>query len=246
LHDDSADDSDEHFGTFLERILPLYFSDPDRYLPEFEQTLKGTHLSSYASKAQTAADKLHPRSQSHDYVNIRAKVLIIQGTVDWVCPVEVSERMHVAVPGSTLSLYANVGHLPWIEQPKRFFAEVALFLGVQIYRGNPNLSRFMASLGSMNVELVSKAEASVIMSAINLLSYNATPLRACNRSRAGDVGSDRTGSDSLGGPTRRISRHPFWVKLWSQVPGCRLHAYLSSLVSVITLTAAIFLTSQMK
>ena len=129
LKDDSADDSDEHFGTFLERILPLYFSDPDRYLPIFEQTLKGTHLSSYASKAQTAADKLYPRSQSHDYVNIRAKVLIIQGTVDWVCPVEVSERMHVAVPGSTLSLYANVGHLPWIEQPKRFFAEVALFLG---------------------------------------------------------------------------------------------------------------------
>jgi pimeloyl-ACP methyl ester carboxylesterase len=32
-------------------------------------------------------------------------------------------------PGSTLSLYANVGHLPWIEQPKRFFAEVAQFLG---------------------------------------------------------------------------------------------------------------------
>jgi proline iminopeptidase len=129
LNDDSVDDSDEHFGTFLERILPLYLSDPDRYLPALEQTLKGTHLSSYASKAQTAADKLHPRSQSHDYVNIGAKVLIIQGTVDWACPVEVSERMHVAVPGSTLSLYANVGHLPWIEQPKRFFDEVALFLG---------------------------------------------------------------------------------------------------------------------
>ena len=129
LKDDPADDSDEHFGAFLERILPLYFSDPDRYLPAFEQTLNGTHLSSYASKTQTAADKLHPRSQSHDYVNIRAKVLIIQGTVDWVCPVEVSERIHAAVPGSTLSLYANVGHLPWIEQPKRFFAEVTLFLG---------------------------------------------------------------------------------------------------------------------
>ena len=49
--------------------------------------------------------------------------------------------------------------------------------------------------------------------------------RPCNRSRAGDVGSDRTGSDSLGGPPRRISRHPLWIKLWSQVPGCRLHAF---------------------
>src|ERR1700719_4640300 len=47
-------------------------------------------------------------------------------------------------------------------------------------------------------------------------------VRPCNRSRAGDVGSDRTGSDSLGGPPRRISRHPLWVKLWSQVPGRRL------------------------
>jgi pimeloyl-ACP methyl ester carboxylesterase len=121
-------DTDERFTTFLKTILPLYFSDPDRYLPTFSETLEGTHLSEYADKAQTAADKLSPRTQSHEYGNIRAKMLILSGTVDWVCPTEVSERVHKGVPGSALSLYANVGHLPWIEQPKRFFAEVSQFL----------------------------------------------------------------------------------------------------------------------
>jgi proline iminopeptidase len=125
--DDSADDNDERFGANLEAILPLYFSDPDRYMPTFEKQLAGTHLSSYASRAQEVADKLFPRYQSREYGQVRAKMLIISGTVDFVCPTEVSERIHAGVVGSALSLYANVGHFPWIEQPTRFFAEISQF-----------------------------------------------------------------------------------------------------------------------
>jgi proline iminopeptidase len=120
--------TDEEFSTSLARILPLYFSDPDRYLATFEQQYAGSHLSSFARKYQRAADKIAPRYQAREYDRVRAKALIISGTIDFICPVEVSERMHQGIAGSELSLYANVGHFPYIEQPTRFFSEVSQFL----------------------------------------------------------------------------------------------------------------------
>lgn len=129
LSDDSPYDTDESFTAFLEAILPLFCSDPDRYLQRFEKTLEGTHLSAYAERALVAADKRYPRKQSQEYTEISAKTLILSGTLDWACPTEVSERMHTGIPGSILSLYANAGHLLWIEQPKRLFAEQSHFLG---------------------------------------------------------------------------------------------------------------------
>ena len=125
---DPDEDTDEQFEANLAQILPLYFSDPARYLPVFEQQYAGTHLSVFAEKAQDAADKLAPRYQSREYDKVQAKTLIISGTVDWVCPVEVSERMQTRIAGSRLSLYANVGHFPYIEEPTRFFSEVSQFL----------------------------------------------------------------------------------------------------------------------
>jgi proline iminopeptidase len=125
---DTTDDTDEHFEDYLAHILPLYFSDPDLYLPVFEAQYAGTHLSSFASRAQEAADQLAPRYQSQEYDKVRAKTLIISGTIDFICPVEVSERMHGRIAGSILSLYANVAHLPYIEEPARFFSEVSQFL----------------------------------------------------------------------------------------------------------------------
>jgi proline iminopeptidase len=107
----------------------LFCFDPDRYLQRFEKTLEGTRLSAYAERALVAADKRYPRKQSQEYTEISAKTLILSGTLDWACPTEVSERMHTGIPGSILSLYANAGHLLWIEQPKRFFAELSHFLG---------------------------------------------------------------------------------------------------------------------
>lgn len=127
--DESADDTDERFEAYFAAIAPLYFSDPDRYVPIFEKQAAGTHLFAFADKAQEAADKLAPRYQSREYNKVRAKMLIVNGTVDFACPVEVAERIHNGVRGSTLSIYANVGHFPWIEQPTRFFMEVSQFLG---------------------------------------------------------------------------------------------------------------------
>jgi proline iminopeptidase len=104
-------------------------SDPDRYLTGLAKSIEGTQVSAYALKAQDAADKLAPRAQSKEYDKVTAKTLILNGTVDYVCPSAVSERMHAGIRGSALSLYANAGHFLWIEQPDRFFAELTNFLG---------------------------------------------------------------------------------------------------------------------
>lgn len=122
----------EDFEQELDGILPLYFSDPVSQVPAFVKTLAGTQLSLYAEQTQDAADDRSARKQSLEYGNVRARVLIMNGTVDWICPVEVAERMHAGIQGSTMSLYANAGHVLWIEQPQRFFAEVTAFLDRQI------------------------------------------------------------------------------------------------------------------
>jgi proline iminopeptidase len=121
-------DTDKEFDEDFARVSPLYFSDPPRYLPILVQQYSGTHLSVFAKKSQNAADDLAIRHQSQEYGSVRAKTLIINGTVDFICPVAVSERMHTGIAGSLLSLYANVGHFPYIEQPGRFFSEVSQFL----------------------------------------------------------------------------------------------------------------------
>jgi pimeloyl-ACP methyl ester carboxylesterase len=128
LRKDEPVTTTEEFEKDLDAILPLYFSDPERFLPAFQRTLVGMHLSLYAQQTQDANDGKSSRKQSLDYGKITAKVLILNGTVDWICPAEVAVRMHDGISGSKLSLYANAGHVLWIEQPERLFLEVTEFL----------------------------------------------------------------------------------------------------------------------
>ena len=118
----------EQFQRSLDGMLPLYVSDPSRYLGPLRNSLRSTHLSVYAQVNEGAAEQHAARDQGQEAKQIRAHTLIINGTVDWVCPYPVAQRLHASIPNSQLSLYANVGHLPWIEQPQRFFNEVVRFL----------------------------------------------------------------------------------------------------------------------
>lgn len=109
--------------------LNLYFSKPNLYIPVFtkEGGARGV-ISAVTNAAHEAADDGLHREQAKDYGVIRAKLLIINGTVDFICPYQPSQRLHSAVPGSLLELYANVGHFPWIEEPDRFIRSLIEFL----------------------------------------------------------------------------------------------------------------------
>lgn len=124
----SEPSTDEEFERYLSGVLPLYFSDPDRFVIPFIQTYADTHLSSYAERMHNAADRRMARNQAQDYSKVLARTFIMNGTVDWVCLPESAQRAHAGIRGSELSLYANAGHVLWIEQPQRFFAELTRFL----------------------------------------------------------------------------------------------------------------------
>ena len=126
--DDGATLTDEEFERELTAEIPLYVSDPDRYAKPMEEELSDSHLSAWAMQHETAARKKDKVDLAKDAHNVVAKTLILSGTVDWICPYVTAQRLAARIPGSTLSTYANRGHMLWIEDPTRFYAEVKAFL----------------------------------------------------------------------------------------------------------------------
>ena len=62
------------------------------------------------------------------YLTSALPVLIIWGQEDSVIPVAHAEAAHQALPGSSLEVLHGVGHLPQLEDPKRFTAVLNHFL----------------------------------------------------------------------------------------------------------------------
>jgi proline iminopeptidase len=125
---DGSQMTDAQFSYWLDAIIPLYLSDPDRLKPLLKRTMEGTDLKVWAASAEDESVEKGRRDQLATARMIRARTLIMNGTVDWICPYQTAQNLHAAIPGSHLSLYANKGHFPWLEDPSRFYQEVAQFL----------------------------------------------------------------------------------------------------------------------
>ena len=119
--------SDESLEAFIAQVLPLYLHSPEKSLPLAKEQLSGP-ISSYAFGSQFAVDAAFPTDQTKSLGAIRAKVLIMVGRHDYICPVALSERLHEGIPESTLVIFEESGHLPWLEEPDAFFAELKHFL----------------------------------------------------------------------------------------------------------------------
>jgi pimeloyl-ACP methyl ester carboxylesterase len=59
---------------------------------------------------------------------VRAPVLTVHGTQDRNAPIEGGRDWVTLIPSARLVVLEDVGHLPWLEEPERFFAEVDTFL----------------------------------------------------------------------------------------------------------------------
>jgi proline iminopeptidase len=119
--------TDESLTAFVEQILPLYLQHPEKNLKFVQQQLSG-RIASYAFRAQNAADRAAGVDQTVLLDQIRASVLIISGRHDWICPLTVAERLHEGISKSRLLVFEESGHMPWLEEPARFAAEVTQFL----------------------------------------------------------------------------------------------------------------------
>ncbi|MEJ1963563.1 MAG: alpha/beta hydrolase [Gammaproteobacteria bacterium] len=119
--------TDEGFTQYLGGILPLYFHDPAKYLPVLEETL-AYKLDYWVYQHNSAADELAPMPQSKDLGRVTAKTLVIVGRADFICPVDMSRTISRGIPGSRLIVFERTGHLPWIEERRKFFDLVPAFL----------------------------------------------------------------------------------------------------------------------
>jgi len=65
---------------------------------------------------------------SRQAAEVKAPVLILHGTRDPAAPIEGARDWAAHLPKARLVELDGVGHLPWLEAPDRFFAEVEAFL----------------------------------------------------------------------------------------------------------------------
>jgi pimeloyl-ACP methyl ester carboxylesterase len=119
--------SDVSLEAFIAQVLPVYLHSPEKSLPLAQEQLSGP-ISSYAFASQFAADAAFPTDQTKSLGAIKAKVLIMVGRHDYICPVVLSARLHEGIPESLLVIFEESGHMPWLEEPNAFFAELERFL----------------------------------------------------------------------------------------------------------------------
>ncbi|HEY4049117.1 MAG TPA: alpha/beta hydrolase [Acidobacteriaceae bacterium] len=119
--------NDDSLTAFVGQILPLYLHRPEKNLVLAQEQLSG-QIASYAFQMQNAADKAAGVDQAALLAQIRASVLIMSGRHDWICPIALAERLHAGIPKSRLVVFEESGHMPWLEEPKAFAAELTQFL----------------------------------------------------------------------------------------------------------------------
>jgi pimeloyl-ACP methyl ester carboxylesterase len=120
--------TDAELTAFVGRILPLYLERPEVNLPQAREDLAGA-ISSYAFRAQNAADAAAHIDQAGALGQVKANVLIMAGRKDWICPIALSERLHDDIINSRLVVFEQSGHFPWMEERDKFRRELTQFLG---------------------------------------------------------------------------------------------------------------------
>jgi pimeloyl-ACP methyl ester carboxylesterase len=118
--------NDESLESFIHQALPLYLYKPEKTLALLKQHVSGP-ISSYAF-TQFAADAANRTDLTQSLDRITAKVLITVGRHDYICPLALSEHLHKGIPQSQLAIFEESGHLPWLEEPEKFFAILNGFL----------------------------------------------------------------------------------------------------------------------
>jgi pimeloyl-ACP methyl ester carboxylesterase len=116
--------TDEEFGAYLKKMMPLFFSDPASGMPRFAKT--DTMLPTIWARRAVEAG-LPVTKQESVLGHVTAQTLVLVGQDDWICPVTQGQRLKNGIQNSRLVVLDKSGHFPWIEAPEPFFAEVVQF-----------------------------------------------------------------------------------------------------------------------
>jgi pimeloyl-ACP methyl ester carboxylesterase len=112
---------DEFVGT----LLPTMFSEntPRGSVDEFHASMLAFHPAGFRAIAHASAEDLR---EALPHINV--PTLLIYGDRDARAPLRVAEKLNESIPGSTLVLLPDAGHLCNIEAPEEFNSTVRAFL----------------------------------------------------------------------------------------------------------------------
>jgi pimeloyl-ACP methyl ester carboxylesterase len=124
-------ESDRDLVVLLERILPLYFRNPEgEGLTAFREYVRMNRI---AVTTMQATDTSDGRFLVRDKLNtIHVPTLVLVGRHDFICSPVQAQIIHESIRGSKLAVFEKSGHFPWLEEPDLFFSTVTNFL-----KGNP-------------------------------------------------------------------------------------------------------------
>ncbi|KAL2008434.1 hypothetical protein VTN00DRAFT_6628 [Thermoascus crustaceus] len=126
--------TDEEFTSDVKAILPLYFFDPGRYVPELVSAIPEDRVMSLwcrdaqAKSDRETAESTDPPRMVAGLGAVKAKTLMIFGKQDMITGLGIAERTREGIPGAELLVYDRCGHFPWIEQRERTLGDIAGFL----------------------------------------------------------------------------------------------------------------------
>jgi pimeloyl-ACP methyl ester carboxylesterase len=111
---------------FVDTLLPTMFSEatPPEAVEEFGTSMLAFHPAGFRAMARASAEDLRDVLP-----HIDVPTLLVYGDKDERAPLTVAEDLHAAIPGSTLVVLPDTGHVGNIEAPEEFNRAVRTFLG---------------------------------------------------------------------------------------------------------------------
>ncbi|CAI7655197.1 unnamed protein product [Penicillium glandicola] len=116
--------SDEEFTESVRGTWPLYFFDPQQYVPELLRDI---------GDPQGRCDrKLMDSMQMVERLgDVQAETLIIFGREDMICGTGIAERTAKDIRNARLITYGECGHFPWIERKEQTILDIRKFIEKQ-------------------------------------------------------------------------------------------------------------------
>ncbi len=130
-------------GPVADRVMPIMFgrkflADPNR--AELREEWRRRMIANHRVGITRAVRGVIDRQGVHDQLNeITVPTLIIVGDQDVATVPAKAERMHAAIPGSTLAVIPGAGHTSTVEEPEAVNQALDVFLaGQERARRGPN------------------------------------------------------------------------------------------------------------
>lgn len=124
LRDPAVPDTSAGVLSMIQRMTPLYWHDPAKA----SALANLPPIDAWAGGALEKADNQLKFDLLPELAHLSAPTLILQGREDYVVEVFLQDSFAKTIPHSSLVIFGQSGHFPWIEEPDKFFSLIMSFL----------------------------------------------------------------------------------------------------------------------